>query len=601
MPFAKLTISARHLRLLLPLLAVSPAATRAQSQTSVPPARPAVTPPVGTSAGATAYARQAQSEFERARREGLGFSSGGATSEPDVQFGSIFYWNNNNDVPPRPERPEIAQARRKLLQSLREAAQQAPADDWIVGQRVKYAIEQKDFADANAAVGGCKATAWWCAALTGLVKHSQNDAPGAERAFNTALTSMGEPQRCEWQNIAPWMRKADSLAYLAKSCADRLAYNTRLFWLGKPFAHLDGNDLRNELFARRTFNLIEASSATVYGPWKPEFGDTQFRYGWPVAWSTQNTIVSRRGDMVSNTIGHEPTPSHDFMPSDNALKQPFLATPADYPFNARYAQMRYAPRYATGGFQDLGGQFVRFLRGDSTLLVGAYVLEGKARYERGKTRAALVLERGPGLRVSRIVKEGMPLRGAVVTNAGVFRDTVLASLEVLSDTRKFAGRVRTGVAPIEKDAMLSDLLLLAVRVADAATAGLAGIATLDSVLPSALGGTDIGDGQSFGVFWEYYGGPGATVTISITPLDTASGFRRLGSLFRGGGRDGGASLRIPDPAQPDGGPGRRLTLTMPEAKPGRYRLAVDVTSPGAPPARRELVLRVPEGPPAAMR
>ena len=117
----------------------------------------------------------------------------------------------------------------------------------------------------------------------------------------------------------------------------------------------------------------------------------------------------------------------------------------------------------------------------------------------------------------------------------------------------------------------------------------------------SLGGTDIGDGQSFGVFWEYYGGPGATVTISITPMDTASGFRRLGSLFRLGARDGGASLRIPDPAQPDGGPGRRLTLTMPEVKPGRYRLAVEVAAPGASPARRELILRVPSGPPAAIR
>ncbi|HYW51845.1 MAG TPA: hypothetical protein VE861_14615, partial [Gemmatimonadaceae bacterium] len=63
----------------------------------------------------------------------------------------------------------------------------------------------------------------------------------------------------------------------------------------------------------------------------------------------------------------------------------------------------------------------------------------------------------------------------------------------------------------------------------------------------------------------------------------------------------GASLRIPDPAQPDGGPGRRLTLTMPEVKPGRYLLALEVTGPGMAPARREIMLRVPPPPPAAMR
>ena len=588
------TIAPRRARLLLPVLALSAASLPAQSQ---------VTPASGQVAAPTpvSYAKQAQMEFERARREGLGFSSGGATAEPDVRFGSIFYWNNNNDVPPRPERAEVTSARRKLLQSLTEAALAVPADDWVAGQRVKYAIEARDMAAATAAITDCKATNWWCAALTGFVKHAQNDAPGAERAFNAALAQMPETQRCQWQDIAPWLKKADSLTYLAKSCSERLAYNTRVFWLGKPFAHVDGNDLRNELLARRTYNAIEVGSATVYGPWKPEFGDSQLRYGWPVAWSTQNTIVTQRGDMVSSTIGHESTPSHDFIPSESALVNPYRATAADYPFNARYAQMRYAPRYAAGGFQDLGGQFVRFRRGDSTLLVGTYLMDGKARYERGKARAALVLETGPEQRVSRIVKDGQPLRGAIAVGATIFRDSMLASIEVLSETRKFAGRVRTGVSPIEPGAMLSDLLLLSVRASDASAAGLAGIATLESVLTSALGGTDIGDGQSFGIFWEYYGGPGATVTISITPTDTASGFRRLGSLFRLGGRDGGASLRIPDPAQPDGGPGRRLTLTMPEVKPGRYRLAVEITAPGMAPARRELVLRVPQGPPAAMR
>jgi hypothetical protein len=598
MPSAFSFFPARTAPSLMLLLALAGSQVSGQSQAQPPAtAAPAATGPISP----VAYARQAQTEFERARREQLGFSSGGATSEPDVQFGTIFYWNNNNDVPPRPERPEIADARRKLLQSLNEAALAAPGDDWVAGQRVKYSLEAKDFANAGSVITDCKATNWWCAALTGLVKHVQNDAPGAERAFNSALEQMSEAQRCEWQNIAPWMKKADSLAYLAKSCVERIAANKKIFWLGKPFAHRDGNDLRNELLARRTFNTIELNTATVYGPWRPDFGLSQLRYGWPVAWSKQNTIISRRGDMVSNEIGHEPTPSHDFMPSGAALANPFTASASDYPFNARYAQMRYAPRYAPGGFQEMGAQLVRFRRGDSTMLVAAYVFDGKARYERGRALAALVLERNADTRVTRIVKQDMPLRGAIALNAGVFRDTMLASVEVLSDTRKFAGRMRTGAMPIEPDAMLSDLLLLSVKASDGGVAGLAGIATLESVLSSALGGTDIGDGQSFGVYWEYYGAPGATVTISITPTDTAGGFRRLGTLFRGGGRDGGASLRIPDPAQPDGGPGRRLTLTMPEAKPGRYRLAVEVTAPGMSPARRELILRVPAGPPAAMR
>ena len=50
------------------------------------------------------------------------------------------------------------------------------------------------------------------------------------------------------------MKKADSLAYLAKSCDERIAFNTRVFWLGKPFAHVDGNDLRDMLAAGPLLN-----------------------------------------------------------------------------------------------------------------------------------------------------------------------------------------------------------------------------------------------------------------------------------------------------------------------------------------------------------
>ena len=97
-------------RRLLPLLALG-SAVAAQGQDTPP----VTAVPATLSALSPANAvRQAQAEFERARRDALGFSSGGATSEPDVQFGSIFYWNNNNDVPPRPERPEIGMARRRF-------------------------------------------------------------------------------------------------------------------------------------------------------------------------------------------------------------------------------------------------------------------------------------------------------------------------------------------------------------------------------------------------------------------------------------------------------------------------------------------------------
>jgi hypothetical protein len=322
--------------------------------------------------------------------------------------------------------------------------------------------------------------------------------------------------------------------------------------------------------------------------------NVQLRYGWPTSWSTQNTIVNRQGGMVSNITGHEPTPSHDFMPSAAAIADPFTATAADYPFNARMAPMRYAPRYAPGGFHALGHQLVRFRRGDSTLLVGAYVLEGKARWERGTTRAALVVQRAPGDEIARTILEKRALRAAVPLLLAPRRDTVLASLEVLSDTRKFGGRVRTGVTTLRPDEALSDVLLLAARAADGDAPGSVGGATLETVLPRVLGTTELNEGQAFGLYWEWYGAPGAMVTIGITPLDSASRLGRVGAFFRLGSTvQGGAAYRFPDPAQPGGGPGRRLVLVMPEARPGRYRLSLDVAGSDGTTHRRAIDLRVP--------
>lgn len=559
--------------------------------------RSAVGAPVRDSAAAAAtlvYARKAQADFEKQRKENLPFGTGGATAGCDVTFGTICYWNNNDDVPPKPERPEQRAARAAFLRTLNEAAAALPADDWIAGQRVKYAMEEKDRALAARAAAECRGTAWWCAALTGLARHDASDHTGAAEAFDRALSLMPEAQRCRWLDLSPWLGTADSTAHAALPCDRRIAETNRILWLGKPFWHQPGNDLRSELLARHTFNAIERNSASVYGGTVAEIAAVQLRYGWPTAWSTQNTIVNRQGQMVSNITGHEPTPSHDFMPSGAALKNPNTATAADWPFNARTAHMRYAPRYAPGGFQSMGYQFARFRRGDSTLLVGAWVMEGKARWERGTTRAALVVQQAPGVELARTIVEKRPLRGGVALALAPRRDTVLASLELLSDARKFAGRVRTGVATLAADVQLSDPLLLAARAAEGDAPGSAGIASLDAVLPRALGTTELSEGQAFGLYWEWYGAPGAQVAISITPLDKESALGRVASIFRlGSGPAGSASLRFPDPAQPGGGPGRRLVLVWPQSKPGRYQLALTVTGPDGTQHARALTIRVP--------
>lgn len=581
------------------VLASAAAAQRADSTggaASAPrPVLPGASLGTDSLAGAQRAARQAQAVFERARVAALPFYSGGGAQTPDVRFGGIYYSNNNNDVPPKPEGPEITQGRLRLLQALGEQALRAPTDDWIAGQRVKYTVEAKDLPGALAiATTGCRGTRWWCKALEGYVHHARVDAEAAGAAFAEAVRLMPAQQACDWKDMSPWLEGADQVQYRAASCAARDSINRYVLWLGKPFWHRPGNDLANELLARRTINAIEQDAVLAQsGVPFADIAASQIRYGWPVSWSTQNTIVDQRGSMVSSIIGHEPVPSHNFMPSLSARRAPFTATAADFPFNARLAPMRYAPRYVSpGGFTEMGYQFARFRRADSTLLVGAWQLDGKGRWERGTGTAALVLQRSPDSEQGRLRRERVPLRGALTVP---LQDSTLASLEVLSDARKFAGRARTGVKPLERGTQLSDLLLLAARSVDGDAPGSIGLATLDAALPRALGTTILSEGQTFGVYWEYYGAPGATMTLSIVPADSVSGIRRVASMFRlAEGRQGAASLRFPDPAQPGGGPGRRLVLVMPEVRPGRYQLSLQAAAPGQEPVRREVLLTVPE-------
>jgi len=72
----------------------------------------------------------------------------------------------------------------------------------------------------------------------------------------------------------------------------------------------------------------------------------QVRYGWPTAWSmkTAGGLDSR----LPSIMGHELTPSYDFIPTERAIVAPLSATAEDREPNRKDARMRYTPRYATG-------------------------------------------------------------------------------------------------------------------------------------------------------------------------------------------------------------------------------------------------------------
>jgi hypothetical protein len=90
-----------------------------------------------------------------------------------------------------PLQPAVSNRRAALLEDLRHAAVRLPRDPWIVGQRVRFALDQHDTAHAQQAVSDCQAEAWWCALLSGHVAHSHGQLHVADSTFMSATPYRG--------------------------------------------------------------------------------------------------------------------------------------------------------------------------------------------------------------------------------------------------------------------------------------------------------------------------------------------------------------------------------------------------------------------------
>ena len=149
-------------------------------------------------------ARRAQAAFESTRRLSLPERPGGWSGICGQRIGRICYWyegDDNDSAPPEPTR--IREARSRLLAALEEAGAALPGDEWIAGQRVRYLLEDSEPGRAARVAEQCRAVAWWCEALTGLVRHVTGDFAAADSTFAGALADMPAEERCRWSDLSP--------------------------------------------------------------------------------------------------------------------------------------------------------------------------------------------------------------------------------------------------------------------------------------------------------------------------------------------------------------------------------------------------------------
>ncbi len=534
----------------------------------------------GRSAASTA-ARAAQDAFERNRRAGLRFYNGGADASCEVQIGTLCYWNNNGDVPPPAERTDLIIERDRLLETLAVAAKADPTDDWVAGMRVRYALEQQKPGVAIEAARECAGTDWWCSSLTGLALHVSDRHADASAAFDAALRTMPDSVRCEWTDIRPWLPTSQHEAYAAKSCSARAPQNRMVLKLAQPLWLLPANDARNELLSRHVISVVHGQGRIPYDmAFDGSIPAIQVRYGWPTAWSMQT--AGALDPRLPSIIGHEPTPSYDFMPSRAALDSPLTATAADWEPDRDDARMRYAPRFATG-FSLLPHQIARFKRGENTVVAGAWRLMREQRMGPAPYNVGLFVADDSVRITSREVLEDAPANGAVITPLG--SSPGIVSLEVLAPSAKRAARVRTAVQPLPAGTRVSDMLLLAAGDAGATP-------SLESVATRAWGSNDIEPGRSFGLYWETYVpvSPDAPLQVTVRATRTSASFlQRLGNALRLSRAMTPVAISFRDAGRPDGLPGRAVQFTWPEVPPGEYQLTVTLRGANAVDSTSQLV------------
>lgn len=538
-----------------------------------------------------AQAHAAQLRFEWLRRGWVG-TYAGPEARCDVRIGRVCYWDNNGDPPAPPPRPELARERARLLDRLARAAAADPADAWTAGQRVRYLLEAGHPDSALAAARACAVEGWWCPALRGLALHEASEHAAAAAAFDSAVAAMPVAERCVWRDPSIWLEPGDArlLAQYPCDSAERERLERRLWRLAQPFWSLSANDLRNELDARRLMVHLHATAAHPQMRWGDDLAEVELRYGWPTAWSARPAPPTPYGGDAPSLVGHEPVPSIDPMPRPGRLREALERASAlgvdGWVSGGELPRMRYAPRWARGGFSTLTAQLAQFRRGDTTMLAAAWSVVPDSVWRVGTLQASLVVADDTLGDLTTTHVDSMRATGTLAASFIADSGGLLASIEVFDGSRAHAARARRGMASLARSAALSDLLVF--RPTDVPPR------RLEDALPFALADLAVPAGGGMGLYWERYGaaagGAGDTVRVLVERLDRgwADGLRRL---------VGADVVRRPVAVQyiedrAPAGVGRYLAVRWPVVPVGRYRVEVAVTAPGGTITRRAVDVRV---------
>ena len=581
----------------------------ARRQEHGPDAHPAAAP---DSARAVAQARSLQARFERERFRALPRALGGGR-HCQVVIGRLCVWHGA-DPDPLPEEPAaVGRARDRLLAELAFVHARIPGDRWIFGQRVRYLLEARRWADAEGLARACGlAEAWRCDAYLGLVLHEAGDVQAAEAAFRSALGAMPPETAAEWTDPTPLL-DAGLKDWLAVQ-PDSAAAAAHLWALADPLLLARGNDRWSGHMSRHAYVM---SAERTFSPhqmrWGGDLARVVVRYGWPVAWA--KTWPSG-GQATGSVVGYDAPGARRMLPP-RAVLEPGLAGMAPWRLPSRDAggrSMHVPPHVDSVGA--LAGQIGRFWRREGVLVAAAATAPSgmpvSEEGDRGLAGGGGGHEGGHGgsSEVSRpasappasalaglfVVRDGetvleswaaaRPGRAVRLWGLAPPKGVAVASLETWVPAERAAHRLRAGLALPQLTPgtlAVSDLLLLE------AGASPENAQQAFSAMRTRTAGQDPG---ALDVAFEVYGLGDRSDAVSLAAwVEGREGaLARLARRLRLRGARRIASVAWSEHV-PSGSERlfRAIRIQMPRLAPGEYRLHVEASVPGGLPARARAV------------
>ncbi|MDX1495456.1 MAG: hypothetical protein R3253_15415, partial [Longimicrobiales bacterium] len=576
---------------------------------------------VDDGSNALGSARAAQRRFESRRVRLLPLTHESFGGSCDEIVGRICTTFDEGEWYPEPEREEITALRLALLAELDSLQEHAPADGWILGQRVWYRAEGEDWEGAREVAAACGSVdRWWCLALEGFALHGLQRYELAERSFETALVLAGGERALRWR-VPRWPvdGRARELLDVAQASPFGTSATLRRLWsLADPLYLVEGNDRLTEHYARWTATEIRDGARNPFLlPWGDDLTQLTVRHGWQVGWERTPT---RDFGALDNVVGHNHPLGRDYMPAGEVLADPAGAAPEAMHPQVRHPRSLYAPPYAPV-LLPMEGQVAVFPRGATMAVVATHFLPEDttfhadhehpkpwlepgdqesmvdriglfalpvpaARRERNGSASEATERRraaeGSGLTSGRSLPVGV-LRSGTTNGATLLElptaDYVL-SAESWSPSRRRAGRLRLGVParPAPSDiATLSDILILR-------PAGEVDPTTLEAALDLALGAARLRPGEPFAIGWEVAGLGFRPETLAFDLSVARPGRGLLGRI--------GDFLGVTDPPPPlrlsweEPGPDepghvfRYLELDVPELEDGEYEIRLTLRTAG---------------------